>query len=200
MLRAVHDTHTGREITRERKRERKERKREREERTRAAATAASAAWWCGDQGGCTRCLDDHRVMSLEAWRPSATADDDPEAAFPVGDLCWWPLAAPLRPNSRREFASSSCVARSSAWSWPRAPYTLYTSLHHVVCPRDDKEIYSRSKFRSTFGGASLFLFYSPHSAVRHVRVRRADSREYASQISRSKGTRRSGTYTRTRYT
>lgn len=111
-------THTGaRENERERERERERRRGERRERgrrTRAAATAASAAataWWCGDQGGCTGCLDDHRVMSLEAWRPAAAADDDPEAAFPAGG--WWPVvvapltASPLRPNSRREFASSS---------------------------------------------------------------------------------------------
>lgn len=84
LLRAARHAHTrGRARERER-RQRGGERRERGRRTRAAATAASA-WRCGDQGGgCTGCLDDHRVMSVGAWRPAAAADDDPEAAFPAG--------------------------------------------------------------------------------------------------------------------
>lgn len=178
---------TGGARTHTRERERARAAERREERTRAATAASATAWWCGDQGGCTGCLDDHRVMSLGAWRPAAAADDDPEIAFPAGGSrpAIAPLlaASPLRPNSPREFASSSCIARSSASSW-RAPY----GLRRLSVDGDDE-------FRSTFGRASLFLY--SHSTVRHARVRRADLREFASQISRPGGSRRSGTYTHT---
>lgn len=161
LLRAVHVHTHGR--ARENERGREER-----ERTRAASGTAR---WCGDQGGCTGCLDDHRVMSLEAWRPAAAADDNPEAAFPAGGSrpVIAPLAAsPLRPNSRREFASSSCVARAVRIRRRRLP------------------VNGDGEFRSTFGKGVTVSLLSLHCPARSGAPIYASTRvrEYASQISR----------------
>lgn len=80
LLRAARQRHAH---TRGRARERERRQRGGGERRERGQWTAASVWRCGDQGGCTGCLDDHRVMSVGAWRPAAAADDDPEAAFPA---------------------------------------------------------------------------------------------------------------------